>query len=105
VQLRDACKEWPSAGGAVRAGEPARIDVPALLLSGEVDSNTPPRFGDELSRLWPKSRHVVLKGVAHSLAGGFECASTLISAFFAAGAADGLDTTCASSTARPPFRP
>ena len=60
---------------------------------------------DSASRLWPKSRHIVLKGVAHSLAGGLECASSLMSAFFTAGAADGLDTTCASTTARPPFRP
>ena len=102
-QVQEACREWPRPPTPSDLTDAVRIDAPALLLSGELDPNTPPRFGEELARVWPNSRHVVLKGVAHSLAGGVECASTLIAAFFAAGTAGGLDTGCAATTGRPPF--
>jgi pimeloyl-ACP methyl ester carboxylesterase len=102
-QMADACREWPRMPAPPNAAEPRRVEVPALLLSGEVDPNTPPRFGEELARTWPNSRHVVLKGVAHSLAGGLECASALMSSFFAAGSVEGLDTSCAATTSRPAF--
>ena len=43
----DACSVWPAADLPAGYFEPVRSDVPALLLSGDLDPVTPPRWGEE----------------------------------------------------------
>jgi pimeloyl-ACP methyl ester carboxylesterase len=92
--MRRLCAAWPR--GTVEPGfrDPVTLRVPALLLSGEADPVTPPRWADAAAGSLPASRRVVLAGQGHGvLARG--CLPRVVASFVAAGSADGLDLACA----------
>jgi pimeloyl-ACP methyl ester carboxylesterase len=76
-------------------------DRPVLLLSGELDPVTPPRYGEAVVRHLPNGRHLVAPGQGHNvmLAG---CAPRLMAGFIAAGSARGLEVACLERLAAPP---
>ena len=96
------CAEWPR--GAVEEGyhEPVRSDVAALVLSGELDPVTPPRWGDKLAEGLSKARHIVVPGLGHgtSHAG---CVPELIAEFIRDPESEELDVACVQMLRRPPF--
>ncbi len=49
------------------SGELAKFDWPAVLLSGERDTRTPPFRLEQISRLLPHSTHVTFPNVGHDL--------------------------------------
>jgi pimeloyl-ACP methyl ester carboxylesterase len=72
---------------------PVQSDVPALLLSGEVDPVTPPENGELALKTLPNGRHLVLTGQGHiSILRG--CVPLLARDFIEAGSASELNTTC-----------
>ncbi len=98
-EFRRVCAAWPVRPVAASWRAPVRADVPALLLSGEADPVTPPRWAELAARDLPRARHVVLAGQGH---GVFSrgCVPRLAAELVAAGSADGLDVSCAEK-ARP----
>lgn len=101
-QMEEACSVWPR--GALPDGyrEPVRSEAPVLILSGELDPVTPPRWGEHAAATLPNSRHLVAPGTGHgTLRAG--CVPELIGRFFDAADASGLDAECLSGLARPPF--
>lgn len=65
--LRNQCSVWPK--GPVSDGffAPLRTEVPVLLLSGEFDPVTPPRYAEAVAQLLPNARHLVGRGQGHIL--------------------------------------
>jgi pimeloyl-ACP methyl ester carboxylesterase len=102
-QQVDACRLWPHAALPPSHFITAPLDVPALLISGDADPVTPPRWAEAERRYLPKSRHVVFPTGGH-VPFGNACASRLASAFINAATAEGLDVSCAATLVRPPFR-
>lgn len=100
VHLR-ACREWPRAQVPAAYYDPVRSDVPALILSGELDAATPPRFARIAARALRNSRHVIARNAAHADWHG--CMQGLVADFFARGSARDLDVACVQSLRRPPF--
>ncbi len=100
--LREVCAAWPQ--GAVSADFRAPIvsDTPALLLSGEADPITPPKYADVVARSLPNSLHLVAPGMGHGLLIR-GCVDRLVKDFIAQGALTGLDTTCVQAIQPPPF--
>jgi pimeloyl-ACP methyl ester carboxylesterase len=101
-QMEEACSVWPR--GALPDGyrEPVRSDAPVLILSGELDPVTPPRWGEHAAATLPNSRHLVAPGTGHgTLRAG--CVPDLIGQFFDAADASGLDADCLGGLTRPPF--
>ena len=96
-----ACREWPRARVPAAYYDPVRSDVPALILSGELDAATPPRFARMAARSLPNSRHIIARNAAHADWHG--CMSSLVAEFFARGSARDLDVACVQSLRRPPF--
>jgi pimeloyl-ACP methyl ester carboxylesterase len=97
--LREACGAWPVRAAPART--PFQSPAPALLLSGEADPVTPPRWAELLARDLPNARHVVLAGQGHGvLARG--CVPRLVAEFLDAGSAAGLDLSCADAIRPPP---
>ena len=104
-QQADACRGWPTYTPPPGYHEPLRSDLPVLLLSGELDPVTPPRWGVLAAATLPNSLHVVVPGGAHGYGGmpGVECVETLVVRFLRQGSARGLDTDCVRRIRRPPF--
>ena len=103
-QFLELCAAWPvkPVDDAVFRRK-VKIDAPALLLSGQADPVTPPRWAELAAQDLPRSRHLVLPGQGH---GTFfrGCMPRVAAAFLEAGTADGLDTSCLERVrAAPPF--
>jgi pimeloyl-ACP methyl ester carboxylesterase len=96
-----ACQEWPRSEVPAAYYEPVTSDVPALILSGELDAATPPHFAAAVARSLPNSRHIVIRSAAHAY--WQECPQRLVADFFSAGSARDLDVACVSQMRRPPF--
>ena len=96
------CDAWPRGDVGAEYREPMVSDVPALVLSGELDPVTPPRWGKELAAGFSNVRHVVAPGTGHG-ASALGCVPELVAEFIEAGSAMDLDITCVEELERPGF--
>ena len=98
-----ACAVWPAGDMPADFHQPLSTDVPALLLSGEFDPVTPPRYGDEVAKSLPNGRHLVLRGQGHNVIGA-GCMPKLFTQFIEKADAKALDAGCLDHLAYvPPF--
>jgi len=95
------CEVWPKGRRPADFNDPVRSDRPVLLLSGQLDPVTPPRYGDEVVRHLPNGRHLVAPGQGHNVFGS-GCAPRLMARFIAAANAKDLDASCLQQLAPPP---
>jgi pimeloyl-ACP methyl ester carboxylesterase len=96
------CGFWPR--GQVDAGyyDYPQSDVPALILSGELDPVTPPSWGQQVASHWKNARHIVVPGAGHgAIATG--CVMKLAREFLNKGSAADLNVDCVQRVRRPPF--
>jgi pimeloyl-ACP methyl ester carboxylesterase len=103
--LIEACRDWTVPPETPGAYEPARSNVPVLLVSGDLDPNTPGRLAELALPMLPNGRHVVLKGVAHGWSNVAACGATFVADFVARRSVLGLDVACADTSSAPPFVP
>lgn len=96
------CGAWPRGQIAADYHDPVVSDVPALVLSGDLDPVTPPRRGEDLAAGFSRVLHVVAPGTGHG-ATARGCVSELVAEFVQAGSADDLDTSCVDELKRPGF--
>jgi pimeloyl-ACP methyl ester carboxylesterase len=95
------CEVWPRGRRPVDFNDPVQSDRPVLLLSGELDPVTPPRYGEAVVKHLPNGRHLVARGQGHNvMAAG--CLPRLMGRFVATADARGLDATCLEQLAPPP---
>jgi pimeloyl-ACP methyl ester carboxylesterase len=100
---QQACAIWGTgAGVSDQYTQPVKADTPVLLLSGELDTATPPSGAEVVARHLPRSRHIIFPNESHGFA-NYKCETRIIGDFINQGSADELDTTCVSETKRPPF--
>jgi len=97
-----ACDMWPKAQVPSSYHDPVVSDVPALLLSGDLDPVTPPEWGEEAASHLSKSKHVVVSGTGHGVT-STGCGLKMIRAFLKAASVDDVDASCATTPQRPPF--
>lgn len=96
------CEGWTSDPVAGDWGEPVKSDKPVLLLSGNQDPVTPPRWGDIAARTLPNSKHLVAPHASHTIA-THTCANQLIADFIQAGKVSAVDAECLQSRKPQPF--
>ena len=83
--------------------QPLASDVPALVLEGEFDPVTPPRYGEEVVQSLPNGRLFVLRGQGHNVIGA-GCMPKLVAEFLDTTNAKSLDDKCLQDLAYvPPF--
>jgi pimeloyl-ACP methyl ester carboxylesterase len=100
------CAVWPKGDVPADFHAPVKSEVPVLLLSGEFDPVTPPRYGDAVLHGWDnasagpseplalaKGRHLVLRGQGHNVI-GVGCAPKLVARFIDTADAQALDAEC-----------
>ena len=97
-----ACEIWPR--GAVDASyyEPVVSDVPALVLSGDLDPVTPPTWGESVVKSLKNGRHITVPGTGHGVV-GTACGQQLIQDFLDSASAASVDASCVRAIKRPPF--
>ncbi len=97
------CGVWPRGAMPADFHEPVRAAHPVLLLSGEFDPVTPPRYGAEVLATLPNGRHFVLRGQGHGmLTAG--CVPELLTRFISRADASALDARCLDRLIHtPPF--
>jgi len=97
------CAVWPRGPVPADFHQPVKSDRPVLLLSGELDPVTPPRYGAEVLNTLPNARHFVLRGQGHTVM-GIGCAPRLVADFIARADARALDGACLEQLQySPPF--
>jgi pimeloyl-ACP methyl ester carboxylesterase len=94
-----ACQAW-APGRAPRVTVPA-IDVPVLILTGDRDPVTPPRWAALLQSQLKRARTIVFANNGHTEPS--DRALELEVAFFDAASFDHLDGSCAKAIPRAPF--
>lgn len=101
--MQAQCAQWPKGERPADFRTPLKGDVPVLLLSGEFDPVTPPRYGEEVVKHLPNGRHLVVRGQGHGvLAAG--CMPKLVAQFLENTDAKALDARCLDRLAAvPPF--
>jgi pimeloyl-ACP methyl ester carboxylesterase len=96
------CEVWPRGKLAADFKQPVRSDKPVLILSGELDPVTPPRYGDDILAYLSNARHLVLPGQGHTvLARG--CVPRLLRRFIDDTDPRGLDADCIDHLGYVPF--
>lgn len=101
--LKAQCAVWPHSKRAADFRDALKGNVPVLLLSGEFDPVTPPRYGDAVAKFLPNGRHVIVKGQGHNVM-PVGCAPKIFARFIDSANAKNLDVKCLDSLAYvPPF--
>ena len=101
ANLLAQCEAWPRGRRPADFNAPVQSDRPVLLLSGQLDPVTPPRYGEDVVRHLPNGRHLVAPGQGHNVFGN-GCAPQLMGRFIAAADAKSLDASCLQQLAPPP---
>ncbi|MGH8222423.1 MAG: alpha/beta hydrolase, partial [Woeseiaceae bacterium] len=100
--LEAICSVWPR--GPVDDGfrAPVSSDRPVLLLSGEADPVTPPRYADLAAVRLRNARHLTGPRQGHGQAAR-GCMPEIIGRFVASASVDGLDADCYERVHAMPF--
>jgi len=104
-QQTRACGMWPRGQIPTDFHEPVSSNAPVLIFSGNLDPVTPPKYGEEVAKYLPNSRHVIVPEAGHGMDGlsDQECVDRLIIEFMDKGSAKDLDVSCVGRMAPPPF--
>ncbi|TCO43251.1 alpha/beta hydrolase [Dokdonella fugitiva] len=101
--LRAQCAIWPHGNRPADFTQPLRGDLPVLVIGGEFDPVTPPRYAERIASTLPRSRVLVAKGLGHSVMGR-GCFPKLVARFVDTLDAAALDAGCiADFSATPAF--
>lgn len=91
--LQAQCAIWPRGKRSADFNAPVQSDKPVLILSGELDPVTPPRYGEQIVRTLPNGRQLVARGQGHSVMGR-GCFPRLVGLFVDKPDAKALDAGC-----------
>jgi len=87
------CSVWPHGQRPADFRKPLTGNVPVLILSGEFDPVTPPRYGDEVLKTLPNGRHLIVRGQGHNVL-PVGCMPKLFARFVDTADAKKLDAKC-----------
>jgi len=91
--MRAQCEIWPHGARPADFHAPLQTDKPILVLEGELDPVTPPRYGEQVMRGFTNAKLIVAKGQAHSIMGR-GCLPKLVGEFVAKLEPKTLDAKC-----------
>jgi pimeloyl-ACP methyl ester carboxylesterase len=104
-QQTRACAMWPRGEIPADFLEPVSSNAPVLIFSGNLDPVTPPKYGEEVAKHLPNSRHVIIPEGGHGVDGLTDpgCIDRIAIEFLDKGDAKNLDVSCVERMERPPF--
>jgi pimeloyl-ACP methyl ester carboxylesterase len=95
-----ACGLWQKGDVPASFRDTKKLDVPVLMISGDLDPVTPPFVGAAALAQYTQGKQIVVHNGTHS---SYECTERLMAEFFDRGTWQGLDTTCVDQVQRLPF--
>lgn len=97
------CPAWPHGTRPADFRAPLTGSVPVLLMSGEFDPVTPPRYGDAVAKTLSNARHLVVRGQGHNVL-PVGCMPRLFAHFLDQANSKSLDADCLKTVPySPPF--
>jgi pimeloyl-ACP methyl ester carboxylesterase len=103
-QQKNACDWWVRGDHPDDFHEMHMMDIPTLIISGEIDPVTPPQYGEDLAGYLPNSLHVIIPNAGHEFRTVWEDGlDDVVAQFLSQGSVIGLDTSCVDQHVRPPF--
>jgi pimeloyl-ACP methyl ester carboxylesterase len=96
------CAVWPKGDVSDAFHEPVVSDVPVLLMSGERDPVTPPRYAAQAAETFSNSLNLVARGQSHSVM-RHVCLKEVTTDFIEQGSAETLDISCVEKIQPAPF--
>lgn len=100
--LDTICSVWPRGPVDDGLAEPLATDIPVLLLSGDADPITPPRYADLAAVAFANARHLVGDRQGHGqIAAG--CTPKIVAQFLSTADPAAVDATCLENTFVMPF--
>ncbi len=87
------CPIWPQYRPSEAFYQTVSVDIPTLILSGNLDPVTPPSNGEHSAKSLPNNHHIVVENAAHTVAMS-TCASEIISEFLTKLNPKELDESC-----------
>lgn len=100
--LKAICSRWPTGIVDDNFSEPVTSDKPVLVLSGEYDPITPPRYGDAVMQTLSNATHLVARGQGHGVVAR-GCVPQIISQFVDEASVSELATDCLERLQPLPF--
>lgn len=91
--LSEVCRIWPRGARPEALRAPLRTDVPLLVIGGEFDPVTPPRYGEQILAGASRGRLLVAQGQGHSVLGR-GCMPRLVGSFVETLDPAGVDARC-----------
>lgn len=103
AEIKRTCEFWPQGLLPNDYFQPVVSDIPTLLLSGNLDPVTPPRWGNTAAATLSRHLHIQVAGAHHNVS-HLGCVPDLIDDFYATTQVDKVDTTCVENIQPlPPF--
>ena len=99
----DVCDMWGAGTADPIENETVTSPIPTLILAGEYDPITPPRWGREVADTLANSVLVELPGVGHGPSSSLECPQTLVREFLNDPTGE-LNTSCVDELGPPDFQ-
>ncbi len=101
--MRAQCEVWPKGARPADFHQPFKSTLPVLVLEGEFDPVTPPRYGEQVVKNLPNGRLLVLRGQGHNVI-PVGCMPKLMARFIDTASAKSLDASCLEKLPyAPPF--
>jgi len=96
------CSVWPKGERPADFHRPLATDKPVLLLAGQYDPVTPPRYAEEAAKALPDARVLVFKGQGHSVMSA-GCGPQLVQHFVEKLDPKTMDASCLDRLQDTPF--
>jgi alpha-beta hydrolase superfamily lysophospholipase len=96
-----ACAVWPHDKAPADSAVPFRSELPVLLLSGELDPVTPPRYAEQVLKGLPNGRHIVARGQGHGTINA-GCMPRVLGQYIDTADAKAVDAGCLDSLSHVP---
>lgn len=90
------CAAWPHGAMPADFHTPLKSDEPILVLEGELDPVTPPRYGDQVMKGLSNAKLIIAKGQGHNVVGR-GCIPKLVGEFVEKLNPKTLDAKCADA--------
>lgn len=103
-RVTNSCEIWNPKMREVQKTEISKQDTPVLIISGNRDGATPPKYGDEVLKHFSNGRHVVVNSGSHSFDGMRNCVENIICDFVKTGQNIVLNTECVDLIKFPEYK-